>query len=354
MELTDATIQSYRQREGKQPCVSLYIPTHPQSTSQRINEDKIRFKNALQELEDQGVFSDSLAPVYGQLMGLMDDNDFWLHQNFSLAIMANPSGFDSLGLPYELTPVSYVGDHYALSPLLIMQNMGQTYYIIDTDLQQPKLHYGSCLGLQEVDQVDLPSGIDNQASAEDDAEATDSQDYNVGRYLRRLAESVDGFLTGKTDPLLVIGSPELTSQFRALLNYDNVLPDDLAASREQHQPQELQASASQIVTEIASRRRQESIQRYHDTDPELRVDGQRPVAAAAAEGRVERLYLPVIRTTTDSVRSDSQLSPLIELPDDLAGFEAALRQVADQSGDIVPVEQDAFGGGGGMRAILRF
>lgn len=374
MELTKDTIQTYLHKEPKSPCLSIFMPTHPKTTSQRLSEDRIRLKNLLKTLEEQSVVADGMLPAYKKLTRLIDNNTFWLHQSFGLGVFASGSHLDTIKLPYELSSVAHIGDNYALSPLLIMQNMGHAYYLIDVNFKEPRLYYGDENGLVEQSGVKLPGSIEEVLDIEQRqrtvesrsgpsdrgsvfygyAEVDESQSRDATRYLRLLVKPIKNFLNGKSTPLFIVGSPKVVVEFQDLLKYDHVLPNQLTANYDQHRVNELHTTASEAIAKIVHKNRKQAVRRFRDTDPTLRADGLTAVQTAAAQGKVETLLLPVLRVTEDGVNSDNQRAPLIELPEDFAPFDEAVRQVAKQSGVIVPVEQSSFASDPSMKAILRF
>lgn len=374
MELTDKLIHTYMNQEVSPPCVSLYIPTHPKSTSQRINEDRIRLKNALQRLEEQDVFTPELADTHSKLSHLVDDNEFWLHQSRSLGILADTNGFSTIRLPYELTAASYTGEGYAISPLLIMQSLGETYYLIDVDFDQPRLYAGTQYSLELIDDLDLPGAIDDVIETEQRrnmsgqrggaggtgvthfgrGEADHRQANDISRYLQLLAAPINDYLKDKSDPLFIAGSPKVIAEFRSMLDYGHVHDDGISANYDQQRLHELHQNSLAAMTEIARAKKAAVLARYADLDFDLRADGMTAVEAAAEQGRVDTLLIPVVRVTPDGVDSDDQATMLIELPEDFAAFESVVRQVADQGGKVVAVEQADFADDPSMKAILRY
>lgn len=374
MELNDKLIQSCINQEVAAPCVSLYIPTHPKSTSQRMNEDRIRFKNALQQLDAQQAFTSELADSQAELYKLVDDSDFWQHQSRSLGVLADTSGLTTVYLPHELTPVAHSGDNCAISPLLIMQSLNQSYYLLDVDFDGSRLYTGNQSELEAVDNVDLPGAIEDVIEIEQRrtmsgerggrggvgvthygrSEAEDQQASDVSRYLQLLAEPLNNFLKDKSEPLFIAGSPKVIVELRSMLDYGHIEEAEIAANYDQNRLADLHASSLAAMTDLAQSKKTQVLERYASLDYDMRADGMTAVEAAAEQGKVDTLLLPIVRVTADGITSDGEQHPLIELPEDFASFEAIVRKVAEQSGTIVPVEQDDFADDPSMKAILRY
>lgn len=374
MELTVDMVNQYSNKQTGSPAISIYIPTHPNSSSQSMNEDRIRYKNALQELDDRIAGDEALKDTYAGLTGLLEDNEFWLHRSKSLAVLADKDGYETIRLPYELASAFHFGDVFAVSPLAIMNSMNHGYYVLDISFKKPVLYLGSAYGLQEVD-AGLPGPIDEELDITVDRQSTvgsrsgasgsnaifyghneadNSRVREASRYLRMLADIVDKYLTDKSVPLLLAGSPKVVAEYKTIASYQHIAEAELTADYDALREQQLFATALSEIESLASGERAATTALYHEVDIDRRVDGPTAVLAAAEQGKVDTLLLPVLRLTTDSVRDLEIPELLVELPQDFAAFDEVVKKVLDQSGKIVPVESSEFIDDPSMKAILRF
>lgn len=376
MQLSEKIIDKYLKNTDQAPYISIYLPTIPSSNSQTINEDKIRYKNALQAIDAEARQHESLKDTLEQLEQLLENHDFWLHQGLGLAVLANQEGYETIRLPFEVTPVAVVADKYVVSPLLAMNSLVHSYYLLDVNLKGPKLYAGNSYRLEEMVDAGLPGAIEDEIDIEERKRTVgsragaggqgavyygynkvdESQENNAELYLKLLAEAVDKALDDSSTPLLLVGLDKHLATLRPMLKHSKVFDDNIAVDHDVHRQIELHQAANQAVEHHSRQGRQQAVESYQEVDFEQRVDGQTAVQVAAENGQVDELLLPVLRITTDSVRSIAEPQTLVDLPsgDEFNDFEKAVRAVAEQSGKITPVEQADFADDPSMKAKLRF
>ena len=98
--------------------------------------------------QDPNYDQQELGQTIKKLDKLQQDTEFWRHQDIGLAIMADKDGFEYFRLPYETTEASYLKDRFVISPLAFMRSIGTTYYVLDVNINCPRLlvsHDGSMI-----------------------------------------------------------------------------------------------------------------------------------------------------------------------------------------------------------------
>ena len=113
---------------------SIYIPTHPSSSSPNVTADRTRFKNALQYIKkhdnyDPTKLDDSLK----KLEVLYEDMEFWKYQDQGLSVLFNADSVEYFKLPFEVTEAHYLTNHFVVSPLLILEAIDTTFYVLDVN-----------------------------------------------------------------------------------------------------------------------------------------------------------------------------------------------------------------------------
>src|SRR5438067_12039225 len=81
----------------KSPAISIYLPTH--SAGREVRQDAIRLRKMLSEAAKRLGASDMRGPEIDTLLQparrLVDDEEFWRHQEQGLAVFLGP-GFERL------------------------------------------------------------------------------------------------------------------------------------------------------------------------------------------------------------------------------------------------------------------
>jgi len=104
-----------------QPAAWLYLPTHV--AGREIRQYTIRLKNLLAQTADRlhAEWRRSAArstPSLPQRLLLVEDENFWRHQENGLAVFPAPDFSRVYKLPLALAEAAVVGPHFRIKPLL--------------------------------------------------------------------------------------------------------------------------------------------------------------------------------------------------------------------------------------------
>lgn len=366
--------------ESKQPklAVSIYMPTHPKSSSQSINEDTARLKNAIKNIKQDASYNErELGVTMGALHKLVDDTDFWKYQTKGLAIFADKDGYEMCHLPYEVTEYSYIQDRFIISPLAVMQSIDTEFYVLDINATNPRLLVSTDSTLEEVKLDGMPDSF-QKTSVRDGYETglqnmnipkggsgdrklhgqsvKDTLQHDMSEYLVLVARTINDFLSGTRGdlPLLLIGEQSRVGNLRPHLKYTELIGETFEGNFEIDTPQELFNATAPRVRVYYRQQQNESVKGLISSMPELVADGNEEIAKAAEEGKVKRMYVPAYEITNDSVRADAYQAIIVQLPDDILELESITRDVLLQGGEVQAMEIDLDSGAVEPRALLRF
>ena len=340
--------------------ISIYIPTHPKSSSQTLSQDTIRFKNALQDIQNSPDYDSSkLGKTIKSLEKLHDDTGFWKNQDLGLAVFGDKDGYEYFHLPYETTEATYLKDRFVISPLAIMHSIGTTFYVLDVNLTQPRLMISHDGSLVEAGAEDMPGSFQDMIAGDEYKPELQHQpaprgsgdsnrfhghsvneeiEEDTTEYLIQVAKVINDFLKDNDLPLLLVGEKSRVGNIRPHINYDNLLETSIDGNFEKHSLQELHNIALEAINKYDSQRRQKIIDELLSADSKNIVAGDDQVAEAAKAGRVERLYVPAYKRTNDSVRSNIAESIILQLPEDIKDIETLVVDVLSQGGTVQAVE----------------
>ena len=353
---------------------SLYIPTHPASNSASIAADRIRLKNAIKHIRHHEAYNEpELHKSLVTLEKLYDDIDFWKHQELGLAIFLSKNDITYIKLPFEVSEAVYLTDHFVVSPLVIMNAVDTSYYVLDLNFTTPRLFRGAHGKLTQVNQANMPGALDNEVgkdeykkhlqhhSGTDNAfhghSPEDIVDDEIRKYLKLLAGAVDTYLLDKHSPLLLAGTPNRVGNLLKQLRYKNILAEHCEGSAERLNAAELYNVSTHIIQNHFAERTREAVARLNSAAPQYVLQGASEITQVASSDmgiRIESLYLPIYRLTKDSVRPGDNTSIAIELPDNISATEALVTSVISQGGAIIPVEIDAHGFKKKPKALQRY
>src|SRR5680860_1111175 len=220
--------------------LSIYIPTHPASTSPTLSEDTIRFKNALQIIKANEKYNErELGETMNKLELLLDDSVFWKHRTIGLAVFANKDDFETIDLNNEITDMQYVQDEYVISPLALMLSIGTGYYVLDINHTKPRLLHFTSHTKSEVYLKDMPGSLEQTSQRDEHQQHIQHQsapinmfhgqsesgaiDADILRYYKLIAKAVEEYLIDHDEPLLLAGTDNRIGHMRPLIGYSNCL-----------------------------------------------------------------------------------------------------------------------------------
>lgn len=139
-------------------CVSIYMPAH-RSGSEVIREDPIRLKNQLQQATGQlietGWRSCDARDHLAELNDLLEDSEFWRHNDLGLAMFISSlrKGIFRTPIPVETRVV--VASRFYMKPLLPLLEWQTPFYILALSQDDVRLLEVSAFDLRTID---LPKG----------------------------------------------------------------------------------------------------------------------------------------------------------------------------------------------------
>src|SRR5437868_7765299 len=145
----------------KSPAISIYLPTH--AAGREVRQDAIRLRKTLSEAAKRLGACDMRGPEIDRLLRparrLVDDEEFWRHQEQGLAIFLG-TGFERIhqvpvAVPEELT----IASHFCIKPLLRLLDGAGSFWVLTVSAARTRLFQGSRWTFAEVTGLDLPQGL---------------------------------------------------------------------------------------------------------------------------------------------------------------------------------------------------
>lgn len=361
MNSNDSIVSTLLQTEAPGLKITVYQPTHPASSGPTIQEDKIRFKNALQDIHAHHLYNDEhLAQTMKSLHELLDDTEFWKHRTLGLALFADEHGYETVDLPYDVTEALHIGDQYVTHPLVLVQSISSNYYILDVNLTRPRLVEGSPGGCTELVIDGMP---DSFASMTENVEYTNQLQHQSGgvsgfhghtddaavhddtmRYYRKIAQVTDAYLAGHSEPLVLLGVENRVGEIRQLLSYHHALDEYIEGNGEALNEQALHDASAPIIEQYAKKRRIDALTSLHESPPARVLVSAEDIEAGSNEGKIDTLFVPSFRETADTVRGGYDKSIVMQLNGTVndEAMESLVRSVLATGGTVQAVEIDAF------------
>ena len=261
--------------DQKPPCISIYMPTHEAGAETR--QDHILLKNQLSEVEkmlsEKGVSSTDATDLLKPAIDLIEDNDFWQHQNSGLALFINPGQFRYYRVPISFETMTFVGEQFHIKPLLpLLSNDGQ-FYVLAASQNKVNLYQATRASVQEVDLGSTPRDLATALRYDDPEESVqghsasrssgkggdgqmvfngqgggkDSENTDILRFFQAVADGVQNALAGQQAPLVFMGVDFLFPLYKQANDYPHLMEEAVAYQPDQLSPDEIRDRAFKLV-----------------------------------------------------------------------------------------------------------
>src|SRR5690606_5098956 len=103
---------------------------------------------------------------------LIDDTDFWNHQQDGLAVFISPGEFFYYRVPEKFNETSYVSDRYYLRPFLTLMNTNERFLILTLNQKNVRLFESTRYNINEIELKNVMTSIEEY-------EATEEEDRSI-------------------------------------------------------------------------------------------------------------------------------------------------------------------------------
>ncbi|MGH3650745.1 MAG: hypothetical protein ACRDU9_08560 [Acidimicrobiia bacterium] len=255
--------------------ISIFIPTHRRGRD--VAQDRIRLKNQLSEVEDQlgalGWRPRDRSERLARAEALLDDRQFWEHQDEGLAVYVWDDGeITPISTSHSLEATSTIMPVFLLRPLLGELDVIPALVLALTR-DEVALFTATKRSVERMD-TDLPSFDDvnwfvdreTQRQQHPDRVGTsrnrhghdpsDRSGEDLKRFLREVSAAVPD--THRATPLVVLGDDDLVARFASLSERSTITPDNSGLSAP-FSNDEVRQMTGALLADLARERSEASI-----------------------------------------------------------------------------------------------
>ena len=306
----------------KEPCVSIYLPTHRKGSE--VEQDPIRFKNLLREaekeMEKKGLRSSQIDEILKPAYNLVGDVNFWNHQSDGLAFFMCEGEHQYYRLATSFKPLIYVHNRYYIKPLLPVLSGNEQYLVLALSQKNLRLFQGSREGLSEVElrnvptsyeeahQFDVPekslqfhSGTESTQGQGDRAAIFHGHGVgmddakrkkNILRYFQMVDDGLDKVIKNESVPMVLAGLEYLIPIYKEANSYSNLAKEIIEQNVDDLSEKELHEKAWGIMGSELNKKMTSARQKYSDLkDAEKKSNDLEAIVKAAYNGRVDSLFI---------------------------------------------------------------
>ncbi|HEX6299805.1 MAG TPA: hypothetical protein VF148_05035 [Acidimicrobiia bacterium] len=343
--------------------ISVFLPTHKKGRD--VNQDRIRLKNLLATVEetlaDLGWKPRQREERLARAHGVLDDLEFWEHQEAGLAFYIDDGGaVVPVASTRTLASNAFVMPVFMLRPLTA-ELSDPTFPVLALTKDEVSLFSSSRFGVEEIP-AQLPSYEDvnwfvdreKERQQHPDIVGTDRsrhghdpsarRDEDLARFLREVDSAIERF--DKTTPLVVLGDDEVVARFADVSERATLSPAH-SGIRAPFSTDEIMEKIRPLVSEFESdlAATAETAARDQLGVGMAAIDVEDAVPAAVA-GRVDSVLIdrnaPVIWGRLDKVSMEVEVHSDRE-PGDVDLLDRLVVWARDSGADVISTESISDG-----------
>jgi hypothetical protein len=356
------------------PCVSVFLPTHRLGVE--VRQGPIRLKNQLKQIEAQlearklrtAAIREFLAPI----QKLAENSGFWQYQSDGLAIFRSQDKFYYYRLPMHVDELLVVTDRFHVKPLLRLFTEDGRYYLLS--LSKKEIRFFQCTRYgarivelpaatpRSLEQVLELAGVEKQRQVHASlvhghGGGSEDNKEDLRQFFRMVDKGVHEVLRDDHAPLVLAGVEYLFPLYREVNTYGHLMDRGVTGNPDGRRPEDLQSNAWAVVEPQFRKARSEAAARFERHAGSARSSKDiRKVVPAAAQGRVDQLFVAVGRQMWGRWDQDSQEVTVSEEKAqgdrDLLNFTAIHTLL--QGGAVYAVAPGEVPGGGLLAAVFRY
>jgi hypothetical protein len=258
------------------PSVSVYMPAFRKG--EEVNQNHIRFKNLLREAErkltEAGMKKPDLENFIKPAERLLDDTDFWNHQDNGLAVFLSPGEFFYYTSPDTFAEKTIIADKFYLRPFLNMLNSNERFLVLALNQKSIRLFEGNRFVLNEVPLKNVMTSIEDYLAAEEnetnlqmharrggaaaggrtavfalqgDGHDNAERKEKIKQFFNVVDNGLQKVINTEKAPMLLAGIEYLIPIFREANSYPYTLEETLPFNTYEYSNEELRAAAWNIV-----------------------------------------------------------------------------------------------------------
>ena len=297
--------------------ISVFIPTHRLGKEVNEGQDMIAFKNHVQQirldLEAQELRSNDINDLLQPLEELIDDTQFWRHQQEGLAVFRNPDYFAIFHSPRPLGAHHWLDSRFHVRPLLSFAHRSPAYYLLQINKDDIALYKADDYAITPIDTTGtMPSGIEAVTKYYEFEEQLQGRtagggsaimhtnsnldnkekDHLLADYFRIVDKTMIDIIGTQNLPLVLASVAYYQPIYREINNYPHLYKDGLTGNFDNVQPEEMHRMAQEMIGDDFEKDKQRRIEMYQNSSGgDLVSSDVRQLLEAGVTGRIDVLFV---------------------------------------------------------------
>lgn len=367
------------------PAISLYMPTVRAGKDTR--ENAIRFKNLLTEVEDQlselGTRKSDIDTLLERPRNLVNDNEYWQHQNHGFTLHMTPETYYTYRLPAPVSELVTVADRFTVKPFLPILMGDGKFSILTLSRKSVRLLRATRYTVEETPLEDMPTSLADALKLDTlektlQAYAGSSRGGGERRavfhghgsgsegqlekdrllqYFQIVNKGLAPYLREDNTPLVLAGVEYLFPIYQEANTYPHLVDGVVAGNPDEESDAAIHEKAWGLVADQFNEAEREALSRFRELNAAGRASkNMAKVFNALRESRVETLFVPTNEERWG--KYDTETNELEIHKDRKSGdrdiFDIAVSMTVSQGGTVYAVERDRMPTDRDIAAIFRY
>jgi len=273
-------------------CISVYVPTHRAGVEVNEQQDRLGFKNALQQvrsmMHDKGYTQTEIEKITEPGYKLLRENDIWRNMANGLAVFMSNDYFRYIRLTITPKEEILINKSFYLRPLVpaIADTSHEYFYLLLISKRRAAFFRADAFYMEEIVIEELPNGVDDVVHFEEkddqklfrmgDSGTASANFHGVGagkpdekENLALYMKEVDRVLWQKVlgreqAPLLLAGIDYLIPIYKSASSYQYIWDDALTGNFEHHSSLMLYQAAREKMQPFFEKNHKTALEAYYN------------------------------------------------------------------------------------------
>lgn len=360
-------------------CLSFYLPTS-RSGKETLN-NPTRLKNLLRtargRLLEFGMDKTQMENFLHPVTSLLNDYEFWQHQNEGLAIFLNPSTFKFYQMNYPPQEYVEVANAFHLKPIIHMIVENHSFYILSLSQKSVAFYRANNFAIEKINLEGLPQSLDDLGSFEkgthnismhsagngnksfSHAHPMEKEDpkIRIFQYFQLIDKALHHFLKEDKLPLLLAGVEYYFPLYREANTYHHLSTEIITGNPELISMENLRKNGMEKLQPFFNQGKEHALELINSALNKGQAHSViEKVVIAAFQGRVQICIVALEEKRWglfDEATQRVQLAPgNIRGPRDLLDFAAV--QTLVHGGQVFSVPAEEIPGNSVVAALMRY
>jgi hypothetical protein len=362
------------------PCISIYLPTHP--AGKDAKEDAIRYRNLIRlcerQLNERGLTGERAQRMLEPALALVNTTAIWNHARSCLAVFIAPDVFNAYILPHECREQAHVGTHFYIKPLIPLLSSDGEFWVLVLSQGRVALYMATLRDLREESLPDAPHRIEDltkydqleggyvqrHTTARGQAAVYHGQGSFVGKdqrkrmateYVKAVRKAVEKKLSTDTRPLVLVAPEYIQSVYRETSRYPHLLAEGVVVGPDHMEAAQVHEAAWNVARPHFMQRMQDRLDQYVMLLGTGQASDQlEEIVSAAEQGRVDTLFIDPRSQAWGAM--DNGRPVVHDKPEkgDEELLDRAARHTLANRGLVFALEPDRLSSRGPASAVFRY